>query len=867
MLGNFQSNNYFRQFNGLFKKGVLVVFATLLPQLLILLSVWQNCKTEHALITNITNELTCAVRANQLASALFLAGLHHFQYVAFLRASDREKSLKYQAKLDAIAAVLSRYQSNKNLTLQLWNNLGTSIEVEAKKMFEIRPESMDNGAVEMRKQLKRLNTLAKMSFSRYETYQRAMSFRFAEITATLERERQSKVFITTALSVAVAINFCLAFFLVHSLNKNIISRLRTLLINASRLPNREQLEPRLSGNDEINQLDEVFHRVSKELSQAHEFKKNLLAMVAHDMCSPLASISLSLSIVEMAESSKLEEKSREALSGALEEIETLVVHANEILSIEKKAATSSAEIDGKSGGNYGSSSEHLGQLSKLFKVQVSDPTAVSLDMSSRYRPQLKRQMLMLFLVPLLVSATAQILLIYTNFRTLNILGEALEQSKLALDVNKMFAASAASMSYLANFTLYGEKKDASLLEFFYAQELAVFAKLKQAAIGTKEEESIRLLEKLALTIDAKKKLIEKTTPGKLSSGQTAGIEMYQRALKLNRVALAQEAMVLEIAESQVEPIDALQRQYAEVIAGADRLLAAGFTGGLVSALLAVAIFAITMRKRLANLVINASRLSTREPMLPQTSGSDEIWFLDSAVRRSAVLLQRAFEERIALLNTMSEDLRLPLGQVSNRLEQLKQETAQFSPLSQKHYDSVVHNIKRVIDMIEALLTTENLDAQSIELTYSDFAIAEPVASAFNSISALASSKGVKLESDGCDMIIRADSQRLVQVLVNFLTNAINHSPKDSAVRVVASSQHDSVKIAVEDCGPGLPVEMRTKVFERFFQTPDSATKKTGYGLGLAICKIIAEKHGGSVGVDASNSGGCSFFITIPLREF
>jgi signal transduction histidine kinase len=99
-----------------------------------------------------------------------------------------------------------------------------------------------------------------------------------------------------------------------------------------------------------------------------------------------------------------------------------------------------------------------------------------------------------------------------------------------------------------------------------------------------------------------------------------------------------------------------------------------------------------------------------------------------------------------------------------------------------------------------------------------------------------------------------------------LTNAINHSPQSSSVSIRSSQELQSIVVEVADQGPGLPEEMLTRVFERYFQTPDSKTKKKGYGLGLAICKMIAESHSGSVGVKNLPEGGCCFYITVPHRH-
>jgi signal transduction histidine kinase len=92
-------------------------------------------------------------------------------------------------------------------------------------------------------------------------------------------------------------------------------------------------------------------------------------------------------------------------------------------------------------------------------------------------------------------------------------------------------------------------------------------------------------------------------------------------------------------------------------------------------------------------------------------------------------------------------------------------------------------------------------------------------------------------------------------------NAIRHSPRGGAVRVVVRPAGDAASVAVEDAGPGVPAEDRPRVFDRFWRAPGAPAG--GTGLGLAIAKWIAEHHDGTISVDQSAAGGARFEVRIP----
>src|SRR5262249_51516786 len=140
--------------------------------------------------------------------------------------------------------------------------------------------------------------------------------------------------------------------------------------------------------------------------------------------------------------------------------------------------------------------------------------------------------------------------------------------------------------------------------------------------------------------------------------------------------------------------------------------------------------------------------------------------------------------------------------------------------------------------------------------------------AIESVANLAEQKNITIEQylHGSSKIL-ADKDRLCQVLINFLSNAIKYSPEQGTIKVVVESIGDElIKFSVIDKGRGIPDEKLEKIFDRFVQVEESdATDKGGSGLGLAISKAIVEQHGGTIGVGSVMGRGSEFWFKLPLK--
>lgn len=221
--------------------------------------------------------------------------------------------------------------------------------------------------------------------------------------------------------------------------------------------------------------------------------------------------------------------------------------------------------------------------------------------------------------------------------------------------------------------------------------------------------------------------------------------------------------------------------------------------------------------------------------------------------------------RHELISMVSHDLRAPLTSVRVTLEMVAEGT--YGPLNQRGVELVtqgVSNIEYLNSLVGNLLESENVESGSIQLDYSDTTIGSIIKTA-NLALQRPDDKSVSIETEFTNDAITVDQNRIVQVLINLISNAIKYSPENSVVRIVAGIAGVHARFEVIDQGPGIPDEQKLQIFERFRQLDQSGElKRKGFGLGLAICKSLVEKHQGLIWVESAEGKGSKFCFSVPI---
>ncbi len=218
------------------------------------------------------------------------------------------------------------------------------------------------------------------------------------------------------------------------------------------------------------------------------------------------------------------------------------------------------------------------------------------------------------------------------------------------------------------------------------------------------------------------------------------------------------------------------------------------------------------------------------------------------------------------LSMMAHDLRTPLTSVKCFLELISEGVydGRIDELKRRS-TGIGNDTTRLINMINSLLNLHKLEAGRLQLSMEILPVSSIINQSIDSIVSLAETRGITLNVPqiGDDLLVDADGNYTVQVLVNLLSNALKFSPKGSSVTISVEVVQQFVKVSVADKGRGIPKDFQERLFNRFEQARLSdARVEGGSGLGLAISKAIVEEQGGSIGVESDPGQGCLFWFTL-----
>lgn len=175
---------------------------------------------------------------------------------------------------------------------------------------------------------------------------------------------------------------------------------------------------------------------------------------------------------------------------------------------------------------------------------------------------------------------------------------------------------------------------------------------------------------------------------------------------------------------------------------------------------------------------------------------------------------------------------------------------------------------RLITLVNDLLDLERMESGRMDLSLDAVLLSEIIKASLNMVANAVKQKKIDIKlGTTLDPIVTADKERIIQVLINLISNAIKFSPENSTIQITTEIDDSFAIIKVKDEGRGVPESMRVSIFERFKQVKKSDSKdRKGSGLGLAISKAIVELHGGQIGVNSEEGKGSTFYFSLPLAN-
>src|SRR5499426_2128665 len=221
------------------------------------------------------------------------------------------------------------------------------------------------------------------------------------------------------------------------------------------------------------------------------------------------------------------------------------------------------------------------------------------------------------------------------------------------------------------------------------------------------------------------------------------------------------------------------------------------------------------------------------------------------------------------VSNVSHELRTPLTAIKGAVDLLLREVP--GPLNENqthHLSRVRSNTQHLARLINDLLDLSQIEEGKIELDAGRVSLGGLLHEVMETVKPMAAEKPVLLEVDVPEpsVLVWADRDKITQVLMNLIGNAIKFTPSGGRIAVsTANDRRGWVRVSIRDAGPGIPVSEQEKVFEKFYQvTQDGSPKPKGTGLGLAISKSLVELHGGRIWVESEEGRGSTFSFTLPV---
>ncbi len=273
-------------------------------------------------------------------------------------------------------------------------------------------------------------------------------------------------------------------------------------------------------------------------------------------------------------------------------------------------------------------------------------------------------------------------------------------------------------------------------------------------------------------------------------------------------------------------------------------------------------------------------------MLASSSGRSKRRALEERAEAQAheLTARRAQDELDEFMAIASHDLRSPLTVLIGYIELAKQSynalissVKDVTPELQAHSEKTHRNLdgageaaERLTRLIELLFDRARAQAGKLDFAFECCDLRDVVRDEVEDFRVSEPQRAVHL-TEACDgqIQVMADPDAISQVLTNYLSNARKYSPEDQPIDVWVGVKSGRARVAVADHGPGLPASEQERIWQRFYRAAGvHAQRRSGgsLGLGLHICKRIAEGHGGTVGVDSEVGRGSTFWFELPLAD-
>jgi signal transduction histidine kinase len=615
-------------------------------------------------------------------------------------------------------------------------------------------------------------------------------------------------------------------------------KLNILLHNASLIYSGQYALKKLAGKAEFAYINRVLEETADTIHRAHQHRQSVINMVAHDIRSPIMSAHIYATMIEAA-SDQLPAKARGAIRACVENLESVTSFANELLS-NSKVATNSDSVP-------------LG-------TTISSPPTLA-GRNGIIRATVFKKMMAVIALPMLFQAGFFALTAYELGKAEAIVVSERRTSEIMMRAC-MIELDAVKGSMIQGMYLLAQApklRDGGLRCF-----VSIEQQLNSLpGLCNDDPDWLRFisLEKRALILPIQQlnNVRANTSFASIAIGLNNAVTTMDKLPE----AKAARTLLQQLYRRDAHRFAEMERSENQIMATLTNIFAINLLGNIALAFALLLALNHDIARKIRILETNAMKLGSGQPLTGPRRVDDEFSQLNDLLFAAAEQLKAAAMSRAELTGSMMQQFQLPLIDAISQINEFQQLAGDKLSDSNKNKVGLINRtIEEILTLLDDLLMLENLQIGQINLTIGDFDLAAVTNDAIEIVIALASTKQISICNECPHVIIQGDKRRIVQALINYLSNAIKFCPDGSSVNISAAINDRSVRICVRDDGPGMDAATIERVFDKNFQA-ETDHKQKGFGLGLAVCKMIAESHGGNVGVESTPHQGSTFWLEIP----
>jgi signal transduction histidine kinase len=232
------------------------------------------------------------------------------------------------------------------------------------------------------------------------------------------------------------------------------------------------------------------------------------------------------------------------------------------------------------------------------------------------------------------------------------------------------------------------------------------------------------------------------------------------------------------------------------------------------------------------------------------------------LRRTNEDLRRLQQLRDNLTHMIVHDLRSPLTGVLGAFDMVEFEEKTLSASSRKLLDLGRNAGRQILGMINSLLDISKIEAGELQPRCAQCDLSAAVQEALHLLGGLEGKRAISIESPEEQVLLSFDRELIIRLVQNLVGNAVKFTDTNGTIRITIASAAGAVRVSVSDDGPGIAPEHHRRIFEKFGQV-NTGESRVGTGLGLTFCKLVAEVHGGRIGVESEVGKGSTFWFELP----